>query len=433
MATPGIRIRHSRSCPTRTGGQCPGRKTRDGEGCEPAFEASVYSRRDGRKLRKTFPTLGAAKSWRTHAASSVANNKLRAPTSTTLRQAATAFLNGAREGQIRTRSGDVYKPSVLRSYESALRLRVLPNLGARKLSDIQRVDLQDLADRMLAKGLDPSTVRNSLMPLRAIFRRAVSRGELAVNPTTGLELPAVRGRRDRVASPAEAAELLAVLPDADRGLWACAMYGGLRRGELMALRSEDVDLSGGVLRVERSWDVEAGPIEPKSQAGIRQVPIPAVLRDYIVEHKLRTGRSVGLVFGRTQDVPFQPSGVRSRAESAWRHKRRERAAGLAQADGFDFDELAEPERKRFLDRAGFAPIGLHECRHTFASLMIAAGVNAKALSTFMGHLSITITLDRYGHMFPGSEDEAASLLDAYLERSNTQARLAQLEPSETAL
>jgi integrase len=59
-------------------------------------------------------------------------------------------------------------------------------------------------------------------------------------------------------------------------------------------------------------------------------------------------------------------------------------------------------------------ITLHECRHTFASLMIAAGVNAKALSTFMGHANISITLDRYGHLMPGSEAEAAELLDAYL-------------------
>jgi integrase len=59
-------------------------------------------------------------------------------------------------------------------------------------------------------------------------------------------------------------------------------------------------------------------------------------------------------------------------------------------------------------------ITLHECRHTFASLMIAAGVNAKALSTFMGHANISITLDRYGHLMPGSEAEAADLLDVYL-------------------
>lgn len=67
--------------------------------------------------------------------------------------------------------------------------------------------------------------------------------------------------------------------------------------------------------------------------------------------------------------------------------------------------------------APVAPPGLHECRHTFASLMIAAGVNAKALSTYMGHASITITLDRYGHLMPGSECEAAELLDLYLRTS----------------
>jgi hypothetical protein len=63
------------------------------------------------------------------------------------------------------------------------------------------------------------------MPLRAIYRRAVGRGEVTVNPTTGVELPAVRSRRDRIASPAEAATLLAAIPTRDRALWATAMYG----------------------------------------------------------------------------------------------------------------------------------------------------------------------------------------------------------------
>ena len=63
------------------------------------------------------------------------------------------------------------------------------------------------------------------------------------------------------------------------------------------------------------------------------------------------------------------------------------------------------------------PITLHESRHTFASLMIAAGVNAKALSAYMGHANIAITLDRYGHLMPGNEAEAAGLLDAYLARA----------------
>ncbi len=64
---------------------------------------------------------------------------------------------------------------------------------------------------------------------------------------------------------------------------------------------------------------------------------------------------------------------------------------------------------------------LHKARQTFASLMIAAGVNARALCSYMGHTSVTISYDRYGHLMPGNEDEAAALLNPYLERSNTRA------------
>jgi hypothetical protein len=79
--------------------------------------------------------------------------------------------------------------------------------------------------------------------------------------------------------------------------------------------------------------------------------------------------------------------------------------------------------QRRADRAwvGLEWITPHECRHTFASLMIAAGVNAKALSTFMGHAKIGITLDRYGHRMPGSEAKAAGLLDTYLDTERKRA------------
>jgi integrase len=322
---------------------------------------------------------------------------VRAPVPVTLREAAEAWLDGARSGSIRTRSGHPYKPSALRGYESALRTRILPDLGSVKLGDIGRLDVQDLADRLLAERLDPSTVRNTLMPLRSIYRRAVSRGEVAVNPTTMLELPALRGRRERIASPSEATDLIRALPKRDQALWATALYAGLRRGELLALRWQDVDLASGVIRVERSWDIAEGrAIEPKSRAGRRTVPIALLLRDHLVEHKLASGREEGLVFGRSATAPFDSSALVRRARAAW-------------AD------------------AGLNTIGLHECRHTFASLMIAAGVNAKALSSYLGHASVTVTYDRYGHLMPGNEQEAAGLLDAYLHRADTANRLAQLE------
>jgi integrase len=194
----------------------------------------VYSRRDRRRLYKTFATHAAAKAWQRDASAALARGLLRAPTKTTVQQAAEEWRAGAKSGAIRNRSGDRYKPSAIRSYEAALKRRVLPEIGGVRLSEIRRSDLQDVADRMLAEDLDPSTIRNVLMPLRPIFRRAVSRGELALNPTIGLELPAVRGRRDRIASPAEAAQLLDALAESDRPIWATALYAGLRRGEILA-------------------------------------------------------------------------------------------------------------------------------------------------------------------------------------------------------
>jgi integrase len=88
-----------------------------------------------------------------------------------------------------------------------------------------------------------------------------------------------------------------------------------------------------------------------------------------------------------------------------------------------FRESFRKDLKSPASFADWARITLHECRHTFASLMIAAGVNAKALCTFMGHASITITLDRYGHLMPGNEDEAVALVDAYLEHATVQSGL----------
>jgi integrase len=224
------------------------------------------------------------------------------------------------------------------------------------------------------------------MPVRVLFRRAVSRGELAVNPATGLELPAVRGRRNRIASPEEAAKLIAAAPEDDRAIWATAAHAGLRCGELQALEHDDLDLGAGVLRVRRSWDPREGPVEPKSRAGRRDVPIAAALRVQLAAHLLCSPRRSGLVFGKTETAPFDPRQLAIRAERAW-------------------------------TAAELTTIGLHELRHTCASIFIAAGVNAKALSTFLGHASISITLDRYGHLMPGSGDEAVALVDAYLERT----------------
>ena len=383
----GIEVRHKKACASRDGSRC---------NCQPTYQASVWSARESTRIRKTFPTLAEARAWRSETQTGVRRGTLRAPAHTTVQEDADELVAGMKSGRVRTRSGDPYKPSATRSYEAALRDHIVPRLGRTRLADVQHRDVQRIADDLLAEGRDPSTIRNALMPLRVIFRRAVEDGDLAVNPCTHLRLPAVRGRRERIASPEEAERLLAALPEPDRPIWATALHAGLRRGELMALRWENVDLAGGVIRIERAYDDKSRiEVEPKSHAGRRTIPIVGALRDVLTAHKASQPRDRGIVFSADGETRFQPSSVWRRARAAWK-------------------------------RAGLEPIGLHEARHTFASVLIAAGVNAKAITAYMGHASIQTTYDLYGKLMPGSESEAAALVDAYLARANGRDRLARL-------
>jgi len=372
----GIRKRHSEGCSAREGGGC---------NCKAGWEASVYSRRDGKKIRKRFPREAEARSWRAEAKRALDHGTLRAPTKITLRQAAEVWLAGVEAGEIRNRSGRPYKPATLRGYRQALEDRVLPLLGGRKLSAVTTSDLQVVVDQWLGEGQSASTIRNAIKPLQAIYRRARSRDGLAINPTHDLELPAPRPKEVEIVSVEVAADLLDAVPVDDRPLWATALYAGLRYGELRALRWGAVDFDCGVIHVRESWDPKEGTITPKTRTSQRATPIPGVLRELLLDHRRRCVEPAddALVFG-VDGQPFHAASLYRRADAAWT------AVGL-------------PDRLR-----------LHQARHTYASFMIAAGVNAKALSVFMGHSSIKVTFDLYGHLMPGTAKEAAALLDGFL-------------------
>jgi len=383
----GIEPRHEKACASLNGGsRCS---------CTPSYRAAVVVARAGGKRRRatgTFLTEPEAVAWRNEALVAIKNGKLRAHAPVTVRAAVEQFIAGARSGAVRNRSGDIYKPSALRGIEEAFRLRVVPDLGARKLAAVKRVDLQRLAGRMQADNKSASTIRNTVNAARALYRWAAQHDlvEPDASPTVGLALPAVRGRRDRIASPQEAELLLDALPESERPLWTTALRTGLRRGELRGLDWSDVDFGSGVINVTRSWDNKTGEIKPKSDAGTRDVPMGEMLRAVLMRHRLAQGRGgVGLVFGRSAKQPFNSSTIQSRADRTWR------CVGL--------DRLTP-----------------HECRHSYASMMIAAGTRAEDLSKYMGHASIAITVDRYGHLMPGAHGDAAARLDAYL----SQARVA---------
>jgi integrase len=123
--------------------------------------------------------------------------------------------------------------------------------------------------------------------------------------------------------------------------------------------------------------------------GLSHTLVPSGRRE-LLSHRLQQGTGgEGFVFPSTRnpDKPFNPRTLALHTSGAWK-------------------------------KASLTPIGLHECRHSYAAYMIAAGINTKALSTYMGHSTITITLDRYGHLLPGNENEAAALLETWLKTAS---------------
>lgn len=147
--------------------------------------------------------------------------------------------------------------------------------------------------------------------------------------------------------------------------------------------------------VERSWDEKEGPVAPKSRKGWRRAPITASLRRQLIEHKMRTGRDGDdLVFGSTRGQPFTPTWVRKRALAAW--------------------EAANERREE--ERPELRPIGLHELRHSYVSLMHEAGFSLERIGDYVGHSSAFMT-DAYRHLLEGHEAEAAERFEEYLARS----------------
>ena len=273
---------------------------------------------------------------------------------------------------------------------------------------VTRADLQRLVGSWLAGGLSPSKIRSIVNAARVLWRDLdLLTGHddpLLIDPTRGLRLPASIGRRERIATPDEARRLIEALQPGDRALWATAIYAGLRHGELRALQVRDVDLERRRIDVQRGWDQHEGEIEPKSEKGTRPTIITRPLRHLLAKHIQDTGREgTDLVFGDTPTKPFRSDRVYKRARKAWATARKRE----------DHQNTRPPAER-------IRPIGLQDCRHTAVSQMLDAGITIDKVSKFIGHASITITIDRYGHLLPGGEADAIALLDAYHQRTESE-------------
>lgn len=389
----GIRERHSRSCTSRAGGKC---------NCTPAYEAYVYdaasSRKAGKtstgkqgvvKIRRTFTgkgALAAAKGWRRDAGAQVARGEIKFEGRQRLEDAVVEWLGKCERGEVRSRRRIEYSASTLRDYRADLGRHVLPELGHLAVGDIGRADVQAVVERMNGEGYKGQTVRNAIVALQAFYRWK----KPPIDPTIDLDLPEPGARRERAATVGEAEALLEALDGDAHDVYAAAFFAGLRRGELQALRVEDVKPDR--ISVSRSWDPVTGEKPPKSKAGIRDVPVVDRVRE-ILERRCAGRPSNALVFG-SDEAPFVPNNVRRQAERCW----------AAAAVGAFLRGDVEIE---------LVPIGLHEARHSFSTWLDHAGISETRADRYMGHANPSVQT-RYRHQLEGQLTEDAARLEAWL-------------------
>jgi integrase len=266
-------------------------------------------------------------------------------------------------------------------YRSALSVHLLPAFGAAPISDLTPARIRHwIAGAAVTSSA--ATVRKNCMVLHQILGQAVTDGRLTANPAAEMELPTI----DEIEKRYLAAGQVRALADAagEHGALVLLLgFTGLRFGEAAALRVADIDLVRGRVRVHRSVTAVDGTMiysMPKSHQA-RTVPLPGFLIDALREH-LRGRKVDALAFPDSRGGPMRLNNVRRRW---WT-----RAVTISGAP------------------VGFNP---HELRHSAASMAIHAGASTKALQKMLGHKSASLTLDRYGHLYPDELQGVADRLD----------------------
>ncbi len=308
-------------------------------------------------------------------------------------QTLSAFLDNWLAGSVR---GSV-KPSTYESYERVIRCHLKPGLGRRKLKALAPDHVQALYGRKLDAGLAPGTVRLIHAVLSRGLDQAVRWGTLPRNVCKATTPPSPNSEEIRSLDAESAKRLLeAARGDRLEALYVLAVTAGLRIGELLGLRWEDLDGEAGVLRVRRTKSqAKSGPTftAPKNGKGrsirLTRRAVEALKAHKVAQNAERLGigdlwQDNGLVFCTHGGKPL------------------------------DFHNLRASSFRALLLRAGLPHMRFHDLRHTCATLLLSRGHHPKLVQELLGHASVALTLDRYSHVLPGMGDQTAAAMEAAL-------------------
>lgn len=389
----GVYARHQDGCAVELAAACD---------CSPTFYGRAWDAAAG-KARKTaaLPTPSAAKIARGELERELASGRVPSSDSMRVKAAVEAFLLAIESGRALNKHGRVYKPSAIRDLRGALENHVVDAFGSKRLRDVRRGDVQGLIDDLAGKS--GSRVRTVVNAIRSLYAWAQDRELIDHDPAARVRLPAMNATpRDRVATVSELQTLLAALELDDALPFAIAAYATARRAEIRHARVEDVDLELGVIYLG------ADDRGRKSRAAQRAVPLVKPLRVMVRQSLMARGRPAGEELlcaghkpgGRNSGM-LSFEALQTRADAKW---------APVDQDGNELPKVGER-------------ITAHECRHTCASWLHAAGVLPIVVSQLMGHATpahgggAEITMSRYTHALPGALGRACEQFDNYLLRA----------------
>jgi integrase len=296
--------------------------------------------------------------------------------------------------------------STICAYEEHVDLHIVPFIGAKKLAELTVPAVNAFADELREADRSAAMMKRVVGSLGAIFKEARRRGLSALAPTEGLELDLPERNDPRPVIPTKA-ELQAIIAGAAqrksrvwRALILVAVFCGLRASELRGLRWIDVDFDARQINVNQRADIYHKIGKLKSKSAYRSIPCPSLVLNALREWKIQCPKGdLGLVFPNGSGKVEALSNIMQR--------------------GFDPIQIGAgvTGQKEAMDKHGkpiLVPVGkygLHALRHACASLWIEGGKNPKAIQTLMGHSTIQMTFDVYGHLFADAEADQRTAED----------------------
>jgi len=292
-------------------------------------------------------------------------------------------------------------PKTRERYQQLARLQIYPHLGATPVQKLRPPEIGLWHKALLDRGLAARTVGHAHRVLHRGLARAVALEIVSRNVAHAVHPPKVETVEIEILSPSQIAEVRArlvghpILP-----VFELAIGSGMRRGEICALLWDVVDLSRGIVRVERSLEQTAAGVRvkgPKTKYGRRAIALPKITAEALQEHwraQCALRLQIGLGRPGATDYVFPSPASETFA------RRSPDALSDAWRDAVNWRRLPK--------------VTFHALRHSHASALIAAGIDVLTVSRRLGHANASITLNVYGHLIDRQEDKATAALDAAL-------------------